>query len=113
MPFCPKCGAEVGEAPFCPDCGAAQGPGARAAKRVADKEKALYDPRIGATMCCLGWFTLGLAWIGALIIWLTTEHDDPNKDVINTIKWMCIVGPIIIGIFIVMMLIALSIAGSF
>ncbi len=53
MPYCPKCGEEVGTAKFCPNCGTSQGPG-RLIQAYAPARIEAYNPFIGACLCtCL------------------------------------------------------------
>jgi hypothetical protein len=93
MPFCPKCGNDVGNSLFCPECGAKQGE--RKDQFSSDPygspryEKQpppphyqparlgsgiIYDETICLVLCCC------VTPIAALLYYLLTEHPDNYSD---------------------------------
>ena len=83
MPFCPSCGAEVGNARFCPSCGAEQGSTGFSQQggqqryppqqtvRVTSGHQ--YDSGICVILCCC------LSPVAALIYYLLTDHPDQQN----------------------------------
>jgi uncharacterized membrane protein YvbJ len=93
MPFCPKCGKDVGNNMFCPECGAKQGvrndpysskpsyqspendrqqsPYFQPARRSSG---IVYDEMICLIICCC------VTPIGAILYYLLTEHQENYQD---------------------------------
>ena len=84
MPFCPKCGAEVGSSKFCPECGVGQGTVSSQAQQPAFKQskKEKYNPYIGAMLCCC------LSPIVMFVYYFVTESEEDS--LARTFKYVII-----------------------
>ena len=94
MPFCPKCGNDVGDSIFCPNCGAKQGDrndpyDSEPSYRSSEYNKLppqpqyqpnrrgsgiVYDETICLVLCCC------VTPIAALLYYLLTEHPENYSD---------------------------------
>ena len=94
MPYCPKCGSDVGNAMFCPNCGAKQGerndqfssdPSYRPSEfdrqqpppyqpPVRRGSGIVYDEMICCVLCCLGTPLI------ALLYYIFSEHPEKYPD---------------------------------
>ena len=90
MPFCPKCGKDVGNNMFCPECGAKQGVkndpyGSKPSYQSPENDRQqsppyyqparrssgiVYDDMICLILCCC------VTPIGAILYYLLTEHPE-------------------------------------
>ncbi|MCK4847807.1 MAG: hypothetical protein KAT16_02155 [Candidatus Heimdallarchaeota archaeon] len=94
MPFCPKCGADVGNNMFCPNCGSKQGdkrdsidsePSYRSPDYDRQKQQPHYQPtrrgsgpRYDETICLI--LCCCVTPIAALLYYLLTEHPEKYSD---------------------------------
>ena len=77
MPFCPKCGFDVGSANFCFNCGTQQGSGKQPSSGGSPHPQTVkvtpshqYDSGICLLLCCC------LSPLAALIYYLLTDHPE-------------------------------------
>lgn len=87
MVFCPKCGADAGNAKFCPECGSPQGAKGTRQPIHRDKTKENYSPLLGACLCCC------LSPIVTFLYYYFTEPDEDSfMRTFIFIAIMCAVG---------------------